>query len=212
MRNRKKNKKSKVSWAQKEIISLVLAFVVTAGLTRFVPISGAADSFIPVTEIINVSTEAVVGIPLSLKGTVVPSNATNQEITWCVKDAGTTGATISNNTLHTIAAGSITVTAYVPDNMISGVSAGCNHSIALKRDGSLWTWGANSDGQLGDGTKVDRNIPIRVGTDNDWIAVAAGGWHNLALRNDGSIWSWGRNFLGQLGDDRTHSTSSDRNR
>ena len=86
---------------------------------------------------------------------------------------------------------------------LKAISAGEDHRIALKKDGSLWTWGSNRSGQLGDGTWVDSNIPVRVGTNNDWSAIYAGGdrydGYSVALKKDGSLWTWGSNRSGQLG-------------
>lgn len=77
---------------------------------------------------------------------------------------------------------------------------GKSHTIALKRDGTLWAWGANQCGQIGDGTTTQRNIPIKVGKDNDWYCVALGCYYTVAIKRDGSLWSWGYNEFGQLGD------------
>jgi putative cell wall-binding protein len=79
------------------------------------------------------------------------------------------------------------------------ISAGDYHTVALKSDGSLWTWGLNSHGQLGDGTKDTCAGPERIGDDTDWVSVSAGGSQTLALKADGSLWAWGDNYWGQLG-------------
>jgi|GEM_PF-1611467 len=81
----------------------------------------------------------------------------------------------------------------------AAVSVGGGHIAALKRDGTLWTWGANGHGQLGDGTTVPRNAPVQVGKDRDWAAVSAGTAHTAALKKDGTLWAWGWNMYGQLG-------------
>lgn len=65
--------------------------------------------------------------------------------------------------------------------------------------GSLWSWGSNNSGQLGDGTTLGKGIPGRIAAMDDTITVAAGGQHALALRSDGTVWSWGNNTFGQLG-------------
>ncbi len=72
------------------------------------------------------------------------------------------------------------------------------HSLALKTDGTLWAWGSNHFGQLGDGTFVDRNTPVQIGS--DYAAISAGAIHSLGLKTDGSLWAWGNNGGGKLGD------------
>jgi alpha-tubulin suppressor-like RCC1 family protein len=81
------------------------------------------------------------------------------------------------------------------------------HGLAIKGDGSLWAWGDNSKGQLGDGTTEPRAAPLRVGADSGWVSVAAGVSHSLAIRRDGSLWAWGLNDQGQLGDGSTANRS-----
>lgn len=77
------------------------------------------------------------------------------------------------------------------------------HMAALKSDGTVWTWGRNSNGQLGDGTTTDRYSPVQVNGLTDVIAIAAGRDHTSAVKNDGTVWTWGLNFSGQLGDGTT---------
>ncbi|PHV09302.1 hypothetical protein CSQ96_02085 [Janthinobacterium sp. BJB412] len=86
------------------------------------------------------------------------------------------------------------------------IAVGEQHTVALRSDGSLWAWGRNSYGQLGDGTQIDRATPVRIGTATDWTYVAAGQAHTLAISGKtGLLWAWGRNFSGQLGDGTTVS-------
>jgi len=86
------------------------------------------------------------------------------------------------------------------DTNWSKISAGIGeHSLALKTDGTLWSWGVNNYGQLGEGTTKDRNTPTQIGTDTNWIQVSAGGLHSHAIKTDGTLWSWGGNTNGQLG-------------
>jgi alpha-tubulin suppressor-like RCC1 family protein len=80
------------------------------------------------------------------------------------------------------------------------VAAGEWHTVAIKTDGTLWAWGGNSVGQLGDGTNVQRNLPTQIGSDDDWAIVAAGATHTVAVKTDGTLWTWGWNDQGQLGD------------
>jgi subtilisin family serine protease/PKD repeat protein len=85
------------------------------------------------------------------------------------------------------------------ENRWVSVEAGGNHTAALKTDGTLWAWGYNAYGQLGDGTKTSRNIPAQTGSDRTWVSVTAGFEYTLALKADGTLWGWGRNNYGQLG-------------
>ena len=64
-------------------------------------------------------------------------------------------------------------------------------TLALATDGTVWAWGDNSRGTLGDGTSVDRSIPGRVGVLDNVVDIAAGQYHGVALRADGSVWKWG---------------------
>lgn len=81
------------------------------------------------------------------------------------------------------------------------LALGYFHSAAIKDDGSLWAWGNNDFGQLGDGSRTKRATPVQIGT--GYRAVVAGQYHTLALKTDGSLWAWGYNSDGQLGDGST---------
>jgi alpha-tubulin suppressor-like RCC1 family protein len=80
----------------------------------------------------------------------------------------------------------------------SEIDPGNSFVIALKA-GTLWSWGYNGYGQLGQGDTTDRSVPTQIGTDTTWIKVAVGRDHAIALKSDGTLWSWGRNDQGQLG-------------
>jgi uncharacterized delta-60 repeat protein len=98
----------------------------------------------------------------------------------------------------------VPVTAGGPlDGNVTAVAAGLYHSLALRNDATVWAWGWNGVGQLGDGTTVDRKAPVPVAGLADVVAIAAGAGHSLALKRDGTVWSWGWNPLGQLGDGTT---------
>ncbi len=78
------------------------------------------------------------------------------------------------------------------------ITGGFGHSVALKPDGTLWAWGHNFYGQLGNGTTNDVSVPESIGS--SYAAVAAGDNHTLGLTADGGLWTWGANSSGQLGD------------
>jgi alpha-tubulin suppressor-like RCC1 family protein len=84
---------------------------------------------------------------------------------------------------------------------VKAVAAGGSHSIALVSDGSVWAWGANSDGQLGLGHTGGGDVtsPERIEGIDSVKAIAAGMYHTLALKGDGTVWAWGSNSDGQIG-------------
>jgi alpha-tubulin suppressor-like RCC1 family protein len=89
------------------------------------------------------------------------------------------------------------------------VSCGGNTTAALKIDGTLWTWGLGSSGQLGTSATTSRSSPGTVaGGGTNWKDVATSTTHMAAVKIDGSIWTWGANGTGQLGDGTTTSRSS----
>ncbi|MFH1230569.1 MAG: hypothetical protein V1709_03640 [Planctomycetota bacterium] len=79
------------------------------------------------------------------------------------------------------------------------VAIGGNFTIGLKTDGTLWTWGNNNNGQLGDGTNIDKNVPTQI-TGTNWASIVCGAYNTIALKTDGTLWAWGNNNDGQLGD------------
>lgn len=94
-----------------------------------------------------------------------------------------------------------------PDTNWASVSAGDAHNLALKADGTIWAWGANFRGQLGDGNSLkltnalmgSRDRPAQTVEGNDWAQVEAGFSTSYALRKDGTLWAWGLNNFSQLG-------------
>jgi alpha-tubulin suppressor-like RCC1 family protein len=103
-------------------------------------------------------------------------------------------------------------TGYLTD--VDGVSVEAINSAALKPDGTVWTWGYNGWGQLGDGTTANRSAPVKVKVSTDpvehltGVVSIAAGYHMAALKSDGTVWTWGRNTYGQLGDDTTDNSST----
>ena len=89
------------------------------------------------------------------------------------------------------------------------ISAGSNHSLAIRTTGTAWSWGDNSSGSLGDGTTTNQSSPVSVvGGFTDWCQISAGDTHSLAIRTNGSAWAWGSNSAGRLGDGTTTDQSS----
>ena len=83
---------------------------------------------------------------------------------------------------------------------VKAVAAGLNHGLALKNDGTVWGWGANYVGQLGDGTVSNLGYPVQASGLSGIIAIAAGWGHSLAVKSDGTVWAFGLNQYGELGD------------
>lgn len=80
------------------------------------------------------------------------------------------------------------------------ISAGQNFTLGIKADGTLWGWGQNSNLLgLGLGNLANQNLPIQIGTANDWLTVSAGTVHSLAVKTTGTLWAWGNGQFGQLG-------------
>ena len=88
------------------------------------------------------------------------------------------------------------------------ISAGGKHSLALAEDKSLWAWGDNSSGQLGDGTRTSSRIGTKVINSAKWHDVQAGYNHTLALKDDNTLWAWGDNGSGELGTGNTIDSST----
>lgn len=89
------------------------------------------------------------------------------------------------------------------------VSCGGSSTAAVKIDGTLWTWGLGSSGQLGTGATASRSSPGTVaGGGTNWKDVSASSSFMVGVKTDGSVWSWGANSTGQLGDGSTTSRSS----
>lgn len=86
----------------------------------------------------------------------------------------------------------------------ASISPGASgQTCGVRVSGTLWCWGYNGEGQLGDGTTTDRTTPVQVGHADSWATVSPGGSHTCATRVDGSAWCWGLNTQGELGDGTT---------
>lgn len=92
---------------------------------------------------------------------------------------------------------------------ISCFGGNANSQGAIKQNGSLWMWGENTNGVLGDGTTVTRSSPVTVaGGGTTWRQVAVAREHSAAIKTDGTLWTWGRNLDGELGTGDTIARSS----
>ena len=99
------------------------------------------------------------------------------------------------------------ITASGPQTFTAFACAGgrdASHMLAVKTDGSLWGWGYQYSGELGQGTVIDYYLsPVRIGSDSDWSTVACGSSYgddfSLATKTSGKLYAWGGNFRGQLG-------------
>lgn len=83
------------------------------------------------------------------------------------------------------------------------VTGGSYNVLALKSDNTLWGWGANPNGELGDGTYITRSTLSQIGTETNWLAISTGSHSTIAIKTDGTLWSWGLNSAGELGDGTT---------
>ena len=102
------------------------------------------------------------------------------------------------------------------------IAAGCDHSLAVSTGGQVYGWGSNAEGEVGDGTTRERDIPVKVSLDGPIgtagpgraaaaarvVSLFAGGRHSLALLSSGTVLAWGDNSAGQLGDGLPGSSDS----
>ena len=86
---------------------------------------------------------------------------------------------------------------------VTAIAAGADHSLALKSGGTVWAWGKNTRGQLGDGGTTDIHVATQIASLTGVTAIAAGENHSLALKSDGTVWAWGYNGSGQIGNNTT---------
>ncbi len=143
-------------------------------------------------------------VPVQASGlTGVVNIASGFNHTLAIKNDGTVWAWGSNvyGQLGSVAGGAkSTVPVQVPGlTGIVAVAGGRWHSLAVKNDGTVWAWGYNKTGELGDGTTTNSISPIQVPGVTGAVKVSAGAYHSLALKADGTLMGWGENYNGQIG-------------
>jgi hypothetical protein len=134
----------------------------------------------------------------------VPADAFRQGnlFTWGRNNSGALG---DNTTTQR----NIPVTTFAGGANWKQVAGGGIHTAAIKTDGTLWTWGNNAYGQLGNNTTTNRSTPVTTfAGGNNWKQVAGGNNHTAAIKTDGTLWTWGNNFNAQLGDNTTTNRST----
>jgi alpha-tubulin suppressor-like RCC1 family protein len=92
-----------------------------------------------------------------------------------------------------------TLVEVLPKSNWKNISCGNFHTLAIRNDGTLWAWGKNEYGQLGNGTTQNQATPIQIGIDTDWDETNTGYHFSVAKKKNGTLWAWGRNLFGQLG-------------
>lgn len=123
--------------------------------------------------------------------------------TWGRNNVGQLGSSASSSAIST-----------TPQRIgmyaIKAISCGDDYTMALRTDGTLWGWGYNGQGNLGDNSTTNRFSPVQVGTSNGtssgWVTVSAGSTHTVGLRDGGRLYTWGNNGNGQLGDNTTNQS------
>jgi len=168
----------------------------TADAPRVSPGSGAYPTALSVT-----ATSATAGATIRY----TTNGADPVETDSSVASGGTIAVSKSTRLkLRAYASGLAPSAVVTVDYVIVGsVAGGRYHSIALKSDGTVWAWGDNGYGQIGDGTQVQRLSAVAVSGLSGVIAISSRYNHTVALKADGTVWTWGQNSRGQLGDGTT---------
>ncbi|MEA3372038.1 MAG: Ig-like domain-containing protein [Campylobacterota bacterium] len=89
------------------------------------------------------------------------------------------------------------------------VSAGADHSCAIKSNGTLWSWGLNLSGQLGNANNTSSRVAVQEDTNStNWVSVSTGLNHTVALKSNGELWTWGSDYYGQLGNGESNENKN----
>jgi len=122
-----------------------------------------------------------------------------QAFAWGDNNSGQLGSSITTSSPVPVA---VDISGMLAGKSLVEIDAGDMHSLALTSDGQIFAWGANWQGQLGDGTTTNSAVPLAVSGDlagKTVAAIEAGAFYSLALTSDGQIFGWGENIGGQLG-------------
>ena len=175
---------------------------------RVVGVSSTSGSYSAISSFTTPGEPVTSGLRLAAEANSNSSyfiNAMDTLFTWGNNQYGQLGnGTMVNDTIATAIPFPIGVTGW------KIVAAGQTQTVALGNNDTLYAWGQNNDGQLGNGTTSDTSLPVMVTFPagvKSWTDVAAGAAHSLAIGNDGNVYAWGFNSTGQLGDTSTTNSS-----
>jgi alpha-tubulin suppressor-like RCC1 family protein len=87
----------------------------------------------------------------------------------------------------------------VKSQCYSDISTKGFHNLAIRNDGSIWSWGNNDYSQIGNNTTIDQPSPIQITQSSEFVTISVGTYNSTAIKDDGSLWYWGRNFYGTTG-------------
>jgi alpha-tubulin suppressor-like RCC1 family protein len=153
---------------------------------------------------VNNTTTRSTPVTTLLGGTNWKSIACGNQYTVALKTDGTLWSWGDNTSgqlgVNNTTTRSTPVTTLLGGTNWKSIACGTNHIVAIKTDGTLWSWGDNTSGQLGVNNTTTRSTPVTTllgGT--NWKSIACGNFHTVALKTDGTLWSWGDNSDGQLG-------------
>jgi len=122
---------------------------------------------------------------------------------WGNNTNGQLGDGTRNSTIIPV---QVTTSTGLTDVIQVSAAAGRHHTCALKRDGTVWCWGRNTNGELGNGSTIDSYVPVKALIE-DVKQISGGFYHTCALKRDGTVWCWGWNAYGQLGNGSTTDSS-----
>ena len=157
---------------------------------------------------LSVSGADVVSIWGGARGTIV-LKSDGTVWTWGANFGGKLGVGMSSTNLGRVL---VPVEVHGPGdvgylNSIRAIMGGEVHNVALKSDGTVWTWGANPFGVLGNGSTNEAHTPVQVSGLMSIVALGGRGYHTLAIKSDGTVWAWGWNSTGALGNGTTNATT-----